>query len=175
MKGTRYITRTGLLLALAVLFQTLFRAILPEPTVNVFIVGTLVNAVLLTATASVDIPGGVVVGILTPVIVLLQGHVALIWMVPIIAAGNCILVIIYGLLAGKNRYLAFITGSVIKFVFLYFGIRLSFRLIMGIPVPFPASFLYSWPQLVTAVLGGIVAMGVIRAAGKFLIVNKKEV
>ncbi|MGI6113781.1 MAG: ECF transporter S component [Mahellales bacterium] len=175
MKSSRYITRTALLLALAVLFQTVFRVILPEPTVNVFIVGTLVNAVLLIATASVGILGGVAVSVLTPVIALLQGHVALVWMVPIIAAGNCILVIIYGLLTKRNSYLAFITGAVVKFIFLYFGIKASFQFIMGAPVPFPASFLYSWPQLVTAVLGGVVAMGIIRILGKFLIVNKKEV
>ncbi|MDD3839751.1 MAG: ECF transporter S component [Clostridia bacterium] len=158
------ITRTAMLLALAVLFQTLFRSLIPVPTVNIFIVGSLVNAVLMIAGVAAGVWGGLAVSILTPVIAYFQGHLNLVWMIPVVAIGNAIIMFIFYLFYNKNSYLGVALGSLIKFIFLLVAVRQLFKWIMGVPnLPALMQYSFSWPQLVTGIIGGIIAILVLRA------------
>lgn len=156
-------TRTALLLALTLVFQ-MSRPLFP-PNVSTFVVGSLVNAALMIAAGTLGIAGAVLISVIAPIIAFLQQHIKFIWMVPIVMIGNVIIVIVFGLLFKKNQWVAMISGAVLKFVFLWFAIvQLALPLVgMKGPAANAIIFSFSWPQLVTAILGGILAITVIKA------------
>jgi hypothetical protein len=163
--NTKLITRTAILLALTILFQTLGRFI-PLGQFNQFIVGPLVNACLLVAAAYTGLAGGAAVAVLSPFGAVLTGAAIPLPFTPFIAVGNFILVLLYVLLK-KKPVAAVAVGAVLKSGFLWASI-LIFVGVMNIPdkkaTLLVASF--SWPQLVTAVIGGAVALAVIKALEK---------
>ncbi len=161
----KIITRTAILLALTILFQALGRFI-PLGQFNQFIVGPLVNACLIVAATYTGLTGGAVVAVLSPFGAILTGSVIPLPFAPFIAVGNFILVLVFFLL--KKKPLAGIaSGAVLKFGFLLASVNL-FVWMMNIPakkaVLLIASF--SWPQLVTAIIGGLLALLVLKALRK---------
>lgn len=161
----RIITRTAILLALTILFQTLGRYI-PLGQFNQFIVGPLVNACLLVAAAYTGLAGGAAVSVLSPFGAILTGATIPLPFAPFIAAGNFILVLAFFLL--KKKPLAGIAaGALLKFGFLTAAVNLFVRM-MGIPENKAAVLVasFSWPQLITAVVGGVLAILVLKALEK---------
>ncbi len=160
--NTKIITRTAILLALTILFQTLGRFI-PLGQFSQFIVGPLINACLLIAAAYTGLAGGAVVSVLSPFGAILTGAAIPLPFAPFIAVGNFILVLLYVLIK-KKPVAAIASGAVLKFGFLWASI-LIFTGMMKIPAQkaniMIASF--SWPQLVTALVGGIIGLAVIKA------------
>ncbi|MGI6539062.1 MAG: ECF transporter S component [Caldicoprobacterales bacterium] len=161
-KHLKWFTRTAILLALTVLFQSL-RVLLSFLPANVsqYIIGSLVNLCLLVAAITVGIKGGLVISVAAPVIAFLQGFTPFPVLVVPIALGNLVLVVIASLLYEKNTILAFAAAAVVKFITLYLGvvvIVLPFFL-AGAPDKVKAvlSLQFSWPQLVTASIGGVLA------------------
>jgi TRAP-type C4-dicarboxylate transport system permease small subunit len=165
--NTRTITRTAILLALTILFQTLGRFI-PLGQANQFIVGPLVNACLLVAAAFIGLGGGAVVSILSPFGAILTGAAIPLPFAPIIAVGNFILVLLYVIFM-KKQVLGIASGAVLKFLFLWGGVSLFINL-MNVPAKKAAALVasFSWPQLVTALAGGVIALIVIKALGRAL-------
>lgn len=172
-KTVKWITRTAVMLALTVLFQSL-RFIIPVLG-NQFIVGSLVNLALIVAAITIDIKGGLVIAVLAPVIAFIQGQLPLFLMIIFVAAGNAIIVIAYALLYKESfgsKILALVIGAVTKFITLYvlvvmIGIPLLFSEI-GEKVKTVLSLNFSWPQLVTAAIGGVLALLVIPLLRKAL-------
>lgn len=167
----RIITRTAILLALTIVFQSLGRFI-PLGQFSQFIVGPLVNACLIIAAAYTGLAGGAVVAVVSPFGAILTGAAIPLPFAPFIAGGNFVLVLVFFLL--KKKPLAGIaSGAVLKFGFLWASVNL-FVWMMSIPaakaVILIASF--SWPQLVTAVIGGILALLVLMALDKALKAEK---
>lgn len=167
---TKWLTRTALLLALTLLFQSL-RSLIPLPTdLSLFIVGSLVNGSLLVTTHMVGLNSGIIISIITPVVAFFQGHLAFPVLIPIVALGNIILVFLYHILRKKSQWIALISGALIKTVFLYFAI-VHFALPVLIVPTIPTkqaevllkvmSFNFSWPQIITAMIGGILAFSII--------------
>lgn len=163
--NTKMITRTAILLALTILFQTLGRFV-PLGQFNQFIVGPLVNACLLIAAAYTGLGGGAVVSVLSPFGAILTGAAIPLPFAPFIAVGNFILVLMYVLLK-KKQLAAIASGAVLKFGFLW-GSVLIFTSLMNIPAKKASVMIasFSWPQLVTALIGGAIALAVIKALGK---------
>lgn len=171
---TRWLTRTAILLALTVAFQSL-RAVIPKVMVPVmgeldqYIIGSLVNACLIIAAITVGASGGVIISILTPVIALMQGEIAFPIMVPFVALGNIVIVLCVAFLYKKNRVGAFTAGIIAKFITLY--ITITYIVIPTITpglegpkaeaVPKLLSFKFSWPQIVTATIGSIIAYSIL--------------
>lgn len=147
----KLITRTALLLALTVAFQGI--------KLGQFVTGPLVNAVLYISAYAVGWPGGIFIGAVTPWIALLTGILkpALAPAVPFIMLGNALLVVGFSLLNTFNSYVAVLCASVVKFLILYVSTRFLLQLNPAI-----ASAL-QLPQLVTALIGGALAMIVISA------------
>lgn len=165
-KGVAYLTRTAILLALAVVFQML-RPLFPGIS-NLFIIGTLVNLVLVVAAGTVGIPGGVAISVIAPVIAFFQGHIKFVWMIPVVAAGNAVIVILYSVFYKKNRLAGALSGSIFKFLVLWI-------LMVKIAVPLAGvkgkmaqliAFNFGWPQLITALLGCIAAVPVLKSLDK---------
>jgi len=161
IKTTQFITRTAILLALTIVFQTMGRAI-PLGQFNQFITGSLVNACLVIAAAATGIWGGAAVALLAPFGAILTGAPVPLPFAPVIAVGNFILVLMFVLIR-KNPILGIAAGAVLKFGFLFAGVNI-FVSLMGIPAQKAATMIatFSWPQLVTAAIGGAVALIVIR-------------
>lgn len=163
----RFITRTAVLLALTVLFQSL-RSIIPMPAqVSQYVVGSLVNLSLIIAAVVVGIKGGLIISVAAPIIAYFQGQLPQImpFMIVAVALGNAVIVIMVGLFYNKNKYVALISGAVLKFITLYIAVIKIVLPFIYPNVPDQAKALlsvnFSWPQLVTASIGGLLALIVI--------------
>ncbi len=140
------ISRTAILLAIALVFQM---GGFPQ-----LITGPLVNTVLFLAAMIVGCQGGMLIGIFTPVIASMRGILPppLTPLIPFIALGNALLVILFFMLKPKNQMLALLVASTVKFLVLASAVRLL------VQVPPPIARMMSLPQLVTALAGGCIAL-----------------
>jgi hypothetical protein len=171
-RTVKWITRTAILLALTVVFQSL-RVLLPFIPVNIsqYIIGSLVNLCLIVAAVVVGIKSGLVIAVVAPIIALVQGFTPFPVLAVPIALGNLVLVIAAALLYKRNTLLAFAAGAVLKFLTLYVGVIMivvPFFLPKDAPAKMTAalSVQFSWPQLVTACIGGILAALVLPVLNK---------
>ena len=157
--NTKIIARTGILLAVTVVFQSLGRLIPLGPYSN-FVVGPLVNASLLVSTVATGLIGGAVISIATPFIASLTAGVPILF-APFIAIGNFILVLLFYLFMKKSKIAGIISGAILKFAFLFAAISIYVKL-ADLAQKQVANLLYafSWPQLVTALVGGFIGIAV---------------
>ncbi len=157
---TLWITRTAIFIALLVLVQFITKSL------GQFVTGSCVNFVLVAATLVGGLSSGLIVALVSPFLAFMLGiGPVFIQLVPMVAIGNAVLALIYGLLLknGKNLIrwiIAVPSAALLKFAALYFGIvKLVLPIIPGIKPPQVAamSATFSWPQLVTALIGGVLA------------------
>ncbi len=166
---TRFLARTALLLAIAIAFQ-IFGKFIPY---NNFIVGPVVNAVLLVATAAAGLWSGIAISVIAPLVSAFTNKAAIAPLIigfsPFIIIGNIIIVLCFHFLRKKNAVLGVAAGSVLKFGFLYGAISVFTSLVeMKPPVAATLTNLFSWPQLITALVGGAIAIVILKLAGKSL-------
>ena len=142
----KFITRTGILLAVALVVQM---GGFPQP-----ITGPLINTVLYLAALLVGSWGGIIIGVCTPVIAFMRGILPapLGPMIPFIALGNSVLVIVFSLLKGKNKIFGIIIASLAKYLILFTAVSYI------VDVPDKIAQIMSLPQLFTALSGGVIAM-----------------
>ncbi|MFW5897029.1 MAG: ECF transporter S component [Bacillota bacterium] len=153
---TRWITRTALLLALTLAFQMIG---LPQP-----ITGPAVNAMLILSVLFAGPVSGVIIGSLTPLIAFQRGILAapLGPMIPFIALANAVLVLLFALVRKQQPILAVVVAALAKFAVLATAVRLF------VTVPPPIAVAMGTPQLLTALIGGGVALLAHRAIGQIL-------
>ena len=167
-KKIRWITETAVMLALLVCLQALTKPL------GQLVTGSCVNTVLAVSALVGGMSCGIVVALCSPVLAYLLGIAPQILTVPAIMVGNCVFVILLALLAdktGKNlvkQAATWVIAAVAKFAVLYAivaglicGVMAEGLLASGAMKPvmvtsLPATF--SWPQLVTALIGGAVAL-----------------
>jgi len=173
-KNVLWITRTAVFIAATVALQALTVLTIPPPG-NQFVTGTIVNMMLILAVMTCKLPTGVIVASVTPVIPTLLGFGPLWPIVPFISAGNIVLVIMWHFIGNTKlpvRHLSYILALVIaasaKFSVLYLGVvTIAIPYILGLPEGNMLSFMFSYPQLITASAGGlcaIIVLPVIRKA-----------
>ncbi|PKM91338.1 iron hydrogenase [Candidatus Falkowbacteria bacterium HGW-Falkowbacteria-1] len=128
------------------------------------ITGTIVNAILFTATILLGLRAGILIGIIPSLIALATGTLPLVFApaVPFIIFGNILLVTSFYLLKNKNYWLGSVSASFIKFVFLYGTSSLLFNLILKEQIAYKLSATMGWVQLVTALSGGILSFFVFK-------------
>ncbi|MCX7843227.1 MAG: ECF transporter S component [Clostridia bacterium] len=165
----RFITRTAILLALVVSVQMIGRML--PPGVSNFIVGPLVNACLIVAAAFAGLWGGVLIAVLSPFTSLINNHApiatVLLSFAPVIALGNAVLVVLFYLLKNKNQILGVAAGAITKFAVLFVGINIFLGVVTVKPqLAKTLGVLFGVAQLWTALLGGAVALLIIKALGK---------
>lgn len=162
-----WITRTGILTALLIALQWATAG--TQAFAGQYITGSCVNCVLAVAALFGGIWSGIVVAVLSPFCAFLLGiGPKLIQIVPCIAIGNTALVLsLYFLLGRKPRPVwqqagSLVISAVAKFAVLYTAVVLVAIPVMGDALApkqiqtFTAMF--SWPQMVTALLGGTAAL-----------------
>lgn len=161
-KKTLWITQTALFIALLVVLQ-----VITAPLGNTFITGTIVNMLLIISVMTCGLSTGAVVSIVSPIMAKLLGIGPFWVLIPFIAAGNTVLVLIWYFVGNRNtkrKYIAYIsaliTAAVGKFFVLYVGIvQIAVPLLLGLPEPQAAvvSNIFSIPQIITATAGGVLA------------------
>jgi hypothetical protein len=153
----KFITRTAIMLAIAIAFQNL-RGFVGDGFSGTLIIGSLVNLCLLLA---VYLAGGwsaVVVSVLTPVVAFMQGHLKFPLFIPVVALGNCLLACVFIWVKKANEYLAVALAALFKFAFLYFAIPFTFTTFIAPSVPPLLLVNFGIVQLITAIIGGVLAV-----------------
>lgn len=175
-KKTIWITRTGVLLALLLALQWVTLG--TKAFAGQYITGSLVNCVLAVSALTAGLSSGLVIALLSPIFAYLLGIAPQLVVVPAIMAGNCALVLVLWAVGRGDapmwrKAVAVVLAAVCKFVVLYLlvvqvicGVGASFLLgqsFFGAPVllqpmiqALPLTF--SWPQLITALIGGVLGI-----------------
>lgn len=178
--AARWVTRTALGVALVVVAQLLGKmlpagAVITGPfSVTQLVTGSLVNCVLFVFTATTGIWSGVAIGILSSVLATLIGiGPAVPAVTPVIACGNAVLAVMFGLLHGKDwqsgRWaFAAVIAAIVKCAFLWICVPLALGLVAGVAEQQvkALSIMFSWPQGVTALIGAALALTILPRLNK---------
>ncbi|MDD5749333.1 MAG: iron hydrogenase [Patescibacteria group bacterium] len=123
------------------------------------ITGPIVNALLFIATVILGVQGAVVVAFFPSVFALSVGllPLPLAPMIPFVMVGNFILVTTFDYLRLKNFWLGIVVASLAKFLFLWASSSLIVSSLLSGQLAMTVSAMFSWPQLITALTGGILA------------------
>lgn len=172
-----WVSEAALLLALLVVVQ-LLTFVVPKsvPILGQLFTGSLVNMVLIVGVGSVGFSGTAVAAVLSSVLAFAFGQMTFPQMIPVVAIGNlAIVAAVWPFLRstssvknpGIGRSIVGIAvGAVVKTSFLWGATAW-----LIVPVFFTGknaaaqklSLMFSWPQAVTAVIGGIAALLVLPA------------
>lgn len=166
-----YIVRTGVLLALTLMFQIGFNGL------GQGVVGPLVNFSLLISVVLVGTIPAIIIGCLTPLIAFMVGIMPLFPLVPFIMIGNSILVIIFHIgrkkISKMGDYIGLVIAAFGKFIFL----AISVRYLVGLFIPkVPGKLVtaLTLPQLYTALIGGILTLIVIKLLPNNMFIEKNN-
>lgn len=162
----RWITRTGVLLALLVAFQ--WSTAPTQAFAGQYITGSLVNCVLAVAILIGGLYSGLTIAIISPFCAFALGiGPKLLQVVPAIALGNAVFVVVLYLLYRQNKpfwhqELSVIRAAFCKFGMLYIAVVWVLIPVMGpaLPLKQAAAFrvMFSYPQAITAAIGGTLAL-----------------
>lgn len=178
-KRVQWIAATAMGVALVVVAQYL-GSLIPDIavifgpfSVKQLITGTLVNCILLVFTAKVGLASGAAIGVLSAFLAAFMG-ISQIVVSPVVAVGNALLCVVYGLLTKRARIPAaemhipaMMMGAVVKCAFLWLVVPLVLAA-ASLPEKQTAmlSIMFSWPQGVTALCGGLLAWPIIPRLNK---------
>lgn len=174
----QWITRTGVLLAVLIVLQAVTKSL------GQLVTGSCVNAVLAVAALTCGLGSGLVIALVSPVLAFLLGIAPQVVTVPAIMVGNTVFVLLLRLITGGQskppvrQIAAWLIAAVAKFAVLYV---LVVKIICGLAsAPLLASgtlkepmlkmlpTMFAWPQLVTALIGGGVALLIVPVLRKAL-------
>lgn len=135
--------------------------------------GTIVNADLFVAVVLVGPRGALGIAALPSLFAVASGQLPspLAALVPVIVLGNVLLVGVFELLRQKSWWLGVVVAAIVKFAWL-FGVTSLLATtaihLLAAPVAAVALVMMGWPQLVTALAGGVVAYAVLDPARRRL-------
>ena len=171
----RRLTETAVMLAMLICLQWV-GSFVPDQLTKQLITGTCVNCVLAVTVLLVGMSGGVVVALVSPVCAFLLGIAPnLITVVPIMVGNTCFVVLLR-LLCGKALWRqvgALAAAATVKFGVLYvlvvkvicgvasgalLGKKLGQTVLLAPPMLKMLPVMFAWPQLVTALAGGTLAL-----------------
>lgn len=163
----KVLTKKNVLISIE--FSVLFAIALVAPIANQqFVTGPLVNAALILATVLLGFENAVLIALFPSLIALSIGLLppVLLPMIPFIITGNVLYIFIFSKLQKTNYWLGLIPASILKFALLFFSSQFLVNLISTKGLPSAVTLMMSWPQLVTALAGGIIAFGVLKIVKK---------
>ncbi len=163
----RWLTRTAVLVAMLIALQ--WATASTQAFAGQYITGSLVNCVLAMAALFGGLASGLVVALLSPFFAFLLGiGPALLPIVPCIAVGNGVYVLVLWALAGRKAVpfwrnaLAAVLGAAAKFLTLYLAVVKLLIPLMGDALKAPQvekfTAMFSLPQLATALIGGALTL-----------------
>ena len=168
-----WITRTAIFIAILLVVQ-----IFTAQFGTTLITGSLVNMLLILTIMTCGTQTGLTVAFFSPIFAKLIGIGPFWTIIPFIIIGNIVLVLIWrkiGYEEKPNRVAAWtislFVAAFAKFLILFFGItKLAIPIILGLPEP-QASMMsgaFSIPQLLTACIGGVLAIGLMPSLKKVI-------
>ena len=152
----RTLARGSVLLTMAIVAQEI-RLFLPlPPLLSIIVIGTMLNAIMVIAVRYASLTSAIIISAILPLFAFMQGHVIIPLMIPVIFLGNFVLVLVCDKFWGKG---IIIIAPVLKTVTLYMLSRVLFSM-LGLQNKVVDAILLGmgWPQLITAILGIILAM-----------------
>ena len=176
-KNVRWITETAVMLALLIALQALTKPL------GQLVTGSCVNAVLAVSVLLAGLGSGITIAVISPVLAFLLGIAPQLVTVPAIMVGNTVFVVLLHFIAGNSngigqRVAAWLVAAAAKFVTLYL---LVVKIICGLAAaPLLANgmlkekmlkalpTMFAWPQLITALIGGGVALLIVPVLRKAL-------
>lgn len=162
-----WLTRTAVLTALLIALQ--WATVGTQAFAGQYITGSLVNCILAVAVLFSGLTSGIVVALISPFCAFLLGiGPALIQVVPCIALGNSVYVLMLWLLSGRKvlplwkNAVGVIAAAAVKFLTLYLAVVKILIPVMGDALKAPQvqklTVMFSLPQLITALIGGALAL-----------------
>ena len=152
----RTLARGSVLLTMAIVAQEI-RLFLPlPPLLSIIVIGTMLNAIMVMAVRYASLTSAIIIRAVLPLFAFMQGHVIIPLMIPVIFLGNFVLVLVCDKFWGKG---IIILAPVLKTVTLYMLSRVLLSM-LGLQNKVVDAILLGmgWPQLITAILGIILAM-----------------
>jgi Protein of unknown function (DUF1393). len=167
-KEILWITKTAIFTAILIIIQ-----VATAPLGNTLITGSGVNMILIVSVMILGLSSGVTIAVISPILAKLLGIGPLWALIPFIMVGNLVFVIIWHLIGKKDLgnkevtsyIVALIVAALAKFAALYLGVvKIAIPIIIKLPEPQATaiSAMFSIPQLVTAVIGGVIAITLIQ-------------
>ena len=176
-RKTLWITQTAVIMALLIVVQAITASL-----GNTIITGSLVNLMLIIGVMVGGLTSGLTIALLSPVFAKLFGIGPLWTLILFIALGNAALVLCWHFL-GKQRFAApvvvsgatTVVAAAVKFIVLYVGVVLiAVPVLLKLPNPQAGviSAMFSFPQLLTALIGGVLSMIVMPLVKKAITQNQ---
>lgn len=144
-------------------------AFVPHYIHNQFITGPIVNAVLFTAAVVLGTGNAILIGLIPSVVALVSGLLPapLAPMIPFIMISNAILIVVFSGLRKTNYWAGVLGGTLFKYAFLYLTSTIVVGLISNQSIAAKAAAqMLAWPQIVTAIIGGVIAFGVLKVSSR---------
>lgn len=132
------------------------------------VTGPIVNATLFIAVGLIGTRYALLIGLVPSVIALSTGLLPapLAPMIPFIMLSNSILIIVFSWFIKKRFWTGVAISSVLKFGFLFATSSVVIGLLTKSELAGKVATILGWPQLLTALAGGIIAFGVLKALKK---------
>jgi len=140
-----------------------------------WLTGPIVNAILILVLFLVGVRSALVVA-LVPSLMALSGGLlpaVLAPVVPFIMISNAILVLsvdwFYNQVkdSGRGYWAGVLVGAILKFAFLYLSVGWITKLLLKQELAVKVAQMMSWPQLATAILGGLIAFIILKWLKRF--------
>jgi len=170
-----WVAQTGIFLALLIVAQ-----IVTRPFGNSILTGSINNMLFILTLMVCGLSSALILSSISPVIAFFMGMMPFWPFIPVLIAGNIVLVVLWHFIAlrapqnnnqkideGKRRrppvrnFVALIVAAIAKFLILFFGIvHVVVPLVLGLEGPQAGvvSAAFSYPQIITACIGGVLAM-----------------
>jgi len=144
-------------------------SILPRFIHNQFITGPIINATLFLGAVTLGTGNAMLISLVPSVVALSSGllPIPLAPMIPFIMISNAILIIVFNYARKINFGAGAILASLTKYVFLYGTSYLVAHMILQKTIAAKAAAtMMTWPQLVTALVGALIAFGLLKVLKK---------
>ncbi len=126
--------------------------------------GPIVNATLIISVVLLGTESAILVGLIPSIVALSVGLLPAVLapMIPFIMLSNVILVMVFGFVYKRSYWAGLVSASILKFLFLFFTSSVVINLVIKTELAKQVGLIMSWPQLLTALIGGILAFGLLK-------------
>ncbi len=165
MEKTLDINVTAAVTKTAIFASLLMLAVgVPAFSHSQWITGPIVNATLFTSTFLLGPVAGILIALLPSLVALTSGllPLPLAPMVPFIMVGNVLLVLLFHYLKSSNFVFKVVPASIVKFLFLWQVTEQIMTRMLPDAVIANLSVMMTWPQLVTALIGGLITFALLK-------------
>jgi hypothetical protein len=187
-KKIRWITETAVMLALLICLQWV-GSFVPEQMTKQLITGTMVNCVLAVTVLVVGLSSGITVALISPVCAFLFNIAPnIVTVVPIMLGNSCYVVLLHFIIGkcrklGLRQILGLVAAAAVKFCVLYvlvvkvicgvasgalLGKKVGEAVVLAPKMLTMLPTMFAWPQLITALAGGAIALAILPVLRKAL-------